>query len=93
MLIATLTITIRIPWAHSLKEKRSEVKKLVERTRNRFNASVVELAGQDLHQTIVLGVAVIAPNAALGDGMLEKILAFVEGNTQGEITDLCREYR
>ena len=41
----------------------------------------------------MLGVAVIAPNAALGDGMLEKILAFVEGNTQGEITDLCREYR
>ncbi len=87
MRILVLTLTIYIPWAHSLKEKRSEVKKLVAKVRNQFNASVSETADQDLHQKITLTVAMIGANTAQIDQMKERVFAFVQKHTQGEIVD------
>jgi len=93
MQIAYLEITIRLAWAHSLKEKRAEIKRLLAKMRNQFNASAAEAARQDEHQNAVLAVALLAANHALGDAMMDGILAWVEGNTEGEVVDVLREYR
>ena len=58
--VCVITIELFIPMAHSLKEKRKHIKGLKERLKNRFNASVSEIAALDDWQRSVLGVAMIS---------------------------------
>lgn len=46
--------------AHSLKEKRKQIKSLKERLKNRFNASVAEVGALDDWQRAVLGISMIS---------------------------------
>lgn len=93
MIVQSLYITLYAPWVHSLKDKRTVVKGLCAKAKNRFNVSIAEVDEQDTHQTIVLGVACVATTMLLSDGILDSVIRFVEGNTQAEITNLEREVR
>ena len=93
MQIAAMTFRLHAPWVHSLKEKRMVVKSLVAKPQNRFHASVAEIAEQDTHQIIVIGVAVIVPHDALADHLMDEISSFIEANTDAEILDETREIR
>lgn len=93
MIIGTLEIRLYVPWVHSLKEKRMVVKSLTAKIRNKFNVSVIEAEDQDLHQSIVLGVACLAANNALADSIMGNVTTFVEANTEAEITCIRREIR
>jgi len=93
MLIATLTIRLRVPWVHSLKEKRMIAKSITAKIRNQFNVSVAEIEDQDIHQSIVLGIACIAGDTAHADSIVDHVLDFVERNTEAEIVDIGREFR
>lgn len=90
-MIGALKISIHVPWVHSLKEKRMEVKSLIAKTQHKFGVAIAEVEAQDLHQTIVLGVSCVSNTAVAADRMLSSVLHFVEGNTQGEVTVLERE--
>ena len=57
--ISLLTIELMIPWARSLKDKRSAVRGLKDRLRSRFNASVIEVAFHDKWQRAVIAVCII----------------------------------
>ena len=63
MMILSLKIKLHAPWVHSLKEKRMVVKSLLSKMRNKFNVAVAEVGEQDIHQTIVIGVAAIVPHS------------------------------
>ncbi len=91
MLIISLKIKLHAHWVHSLKEKRMVVKSLLSKVRNKFNVAVAEVGEQDIHQTIVIGVASIVPNSAQADSVMEAIRYFIEENTEAEITDIERE--
>ncbi len=52
MRIAVMTLRLRAPWVHSLKEKRMIVKSLVAKLQNRFHVSAAEVDEQDIHHTI-----------------------------------------
>ena len=93
MVILVLTIELYTSWVHSLKEKRMEVKSLVSRLQNKFNVSAAEVAEQDMHQTIVIGIAAIAANAAQADSISESILLFVENATDAELMHVHKELR
>ncbi len=93
MLIGTAIVTIHVPWVHSLKEKRMEVKSLCAKVRNTFNASIAEVDAQDLHQRIVLGFACVVNESSVADSMIDNVLRYIEGSTEGEIIDVCREIR
>jgi uncharacterized protein len=93
MVIAVLRVTLHADWAHSLKEKRSELKSLIAKIRNRFNVSVAETDEQDTHQTLVISVAAIAADRGIADSTMENILRFIEGNTDAEVTASETEYR
>lgn len=93
MIIEAATIKIYAPWAHSLKEKRMIVKSLIAKTKNKFNVSIAEVDAQDIHQTIVLGLACVAGTVAQADSMVESILTFIEDNADAEITEVRRELR
>lgn len=93
MIIEAATIKLYAPWVHSLKEKRMAVKSLIQKTKNKFNVSICEADAQDIHQTIVLGLACVAGTVSLADSMVDSILAFVEDNTEAEIIEVRREIR
>ena len=44
-----MTFRLYAPWVHSLKEKRSIVKSLIAKLRNRYHVSAAEIDEQDTH--------------------------------------------
>ena len=88
MRIAVMKVSLHANWVHSLKEKRSEVKSLCSKIKNKFNVSAAEVDEQDIHQIIVLGFASVVTDSAQGDSTLSHVLCFIEENTQAFITDV-----
>ena len=91
MTVAVLTLRLRAPWVHSLKEKRMELRSLLSKLRNRFNVSVAETDEQDIHQLLVISAAALAADSAQADSILDHVLAFVEANTEAEVVAVERE--
>ena len=74
MQIAYMELTLHLPFVHSLKDKRSELKSLKAKAANRFPISIAEADEQDTHRQAVLAVAFLCANTAQGDAMMEQIL-------------------
>lgn len=91
MIVGTLTVRLYAPWVHSLKDKRMVVKSLLAKLHNTFNVSAAEVDEQDVHQTIVLGVACVSCSRAQADSVLQKVLGFIESHTEAEVTDVQLE--
>jgi len=81
-------LTFYIPHAASLKDKRQVRRSLVDKTRQRFNASVVEVDTQDVLQTLTIGVAVVSGEAGHAQLLLDEIVRFMENNTDAELTTI-----
>lgn len=93
MLIGTLQIKCYAPYVHSLKEKRMIVKSIIGKLKNKFNVSVSEIAGQDVQQTIIIGVATIVGSTAQCDSILDHIIDFMEEHCEAEMLEIIREIR
>ena len=91
MRVATMIFRLHAPWVHSLKEKRMIVKSIVAKLQNKYHVSAAEIDEQDVHQSIVIGVAAIVPHNAMADSLMDSISEFVEMNTEAEIIDEIRE--
>jgi len=85
-------LTFSIPYAASLKDKRQVRRSLIERTRQRFNVSVAEVATQDVHKTLTLGIAVVSGDIPHAQQSMEEIIRFMEGHAedQAELMDVER---
>jgi uncharacterized protein YlxP (DUF503 family) len=81
----TAKLTFHIPYAHSLKDKRTVARGLIEKTRHKYNASVAEVDTQEMHQTLTLGVAVVSGEYSHAQNMLDDIIRFMERNTDAEL--------
>jgi uncharacterized protein len=79
MCVAVVQADLLVPGCRTLKEKRSVVRGLVERARQRFHASVAEVGGQDLLQRAVIGAAFVAGDRALLAAEAEALLSYIEG--------------
>jgi uncharacterized protein YlxP (DUF503 family) len=93
MLIGTVQIRLYAQWVHSLKEKRTVIKSLLAKVRNKFNVSVAEVDEQDVHQSVVIGIACVAGTTALADSIIDHVVDFIENTTEAVITDIQREIR
>ena len=93
MIVGTGQVTIHVPWVHSLKEKRMEVRSLCAKVRNTFNVSIAEVDLNDVHQQIGLGFACVVNDSNVADSMIDNVLNFLESNTEGEIIAVSRELR
>jgi len=80
-------LTFYIPYAASLKDKRQVCRSLIEKTRHKFNVAIAEVDTQDNHQTLTIGIAVVAGEFSHGQDSLEKIIRFMEVNTDAELRD------
>ena len=72
-----------LPGNASLKGKRSIVRRIVDRTRAKFNVAVAEVADMDAHRRAVIGLAVVSNDARHANSMLDRISAFMTSLTAG----------
>jgi len=80
-----MTLEISLPYAHSLKEKRSVVQKIRDRLRSRFNVAVAELDHQDVWQQATLGVVSISNSRPLLENVFRQVLAESEKVLGGDV--------
>jgi uncharacterized protein YlxP (DUF503 family) len=64
MFAGVLEIDLLLGDVHSLKEKRSLIRPLVSDVRKKFAVAVAEAGHLELHRRALIGVAVVAPDAA-----------------------------
>jgi len=86
MYIESAKLTFYITHATSLKDKRQVCRSIVDKTRQRFNASVSEVDTQDVHQILTIGVAVVSGEVAHAQNSLDEIIRFMESNADAELT-------
>ncbi len=85
MTVGVALVSFRLHEIHSLKEKRKIVKSLIEKSRNRFNVAVAEVADQDVHQKAAIGVAVIGNDARVLNSLLDRIIDFMESLGEADL--------
>ncbi|MBD7913444.1 MULTISPECIES: DUF503 domain-containing protein [Clostridium] len=88
MKVLLMSITLRASWVHSLKEKRMIVKSILQKLRNKYNISVGEVDKQDIHQTIVIGIAAVCGSSAVLSSTALNIIDYIECNTDAEIVGI-----
>lgn len=91
MKIGICSFHLRIPCVHSLKEKRSVVKKISTKIKQNFNVSIAEIDNHDVWQTATLGIAVVSNDGPFLQGVIDKVLDYTENNFDGEMLILHTE--
>jgi uncharacterized protein YlxP (DUF503 family) len=91
MTIGFCRLTLFLPNAGSLKNKRSVIKGLCAKTRLKFNVSVSEIDANDLWQKAVLGVAVVANESAFANSVISKVVNLLDSDHQIEVVDCTIE--
>lgn len=90
MFVGTLELDVVFD-AASLKDKRSVVRPVVAELRRRFSVAAAEAGYLDLHRRSLLGVAVVAPDAAHCREVLDACERLVAGHP--ELTLLAARQR
>ena len=85
MVIGAATLELYLHGVHSLKEKRSILRRILERTRHQFPVSAAEVAQQDSHQQATIGLAVVSSETRLANSILDQALDFIEDLHLAEI--------
>ncbi|MED3660442.1 DUF503 domain-containing protein [Ureibacillus sp. FSL K6-8385] len=91
-MIVYLEAEFVIPDAHSLKEKRAVLQRMISRTRQRFNVSVAEIDHQDVWQRTKIAVVTVASSRSAADREIDHVIEFLESNPTWELLELSREY-
>lgn len=77
---------------HSLKEKRSIVKSITARLKQRFNVSVAELDNQDVWQRTTFGIAVVSNTRKRTEQELQKVIKMIESDSRIEVIETDYEW-
>ena len=88
MHILSVKLVFNIPHAMSLKDKRRVCRSIIEKTRKKFNVSIAEVASQDKHQILTIGVVVISGEMAHARRSLDEVIRYMDGNTDAELIEI-----
>ncbi|HLE61055.1 MAG TPA: DUF503 domain-containing protein [Thermoanaerobaculaceae bacterium] len=87
LFVAIAEIELHLPGARTLKDKRQDIRSLVERLRHRLTVLVVESDHQDLHQRAALAVSAMATDAEAARGTVARALDLVHESFSGVVLD------
>ena len=87
LFVALAEVELHLPGARSLKDKRHDVRSLIERLRHRLAVLVVESDHQDLHQRAALAVTALATDAEAARGTVARALDVVHESFPGVVLD------
>jgi len=85
MLILRVQLQLRLYSADSLKDKRSVVRSVKDRLRQRFRIAVAEVGAHDEYRTVDLGLAAVGQERRELDRLLSKITSFLDQDARFEL--------
>jgi Uncharacterized protein conserved in bacteria len=88
LFVRTLSITIVIHDARSLKDKRQILQSLMQKVRQKFNTAIAEVGYQDEWQRAEVGLAFLSNQISHLEQIQPEILNFIEDQYPVEITGL-----
>ena len=91
MIIGILTISLSIPEARSLKDKRSVLRSLKDRILNKMNVSVAEIGDQDTWRFSEMAFVTVGANHEIVQKRVSEISTFVRSNPRYVVMDLRTE--
>ncbi len=80
MVVAVCTMQLEVFGGDSLKGKRSVIKPILARVRDRFNVSAAEVDDLDAWQRSTLAFACVSSDADYAHGLLMKVVEFIESS-------------
>ncbi len=92
MHVLLIELSLQIPQAHSMKDKRRQVKSLKDRLKQRFNASVAEIDSLDQWQQAVMGVCMISNDKSHLEKQINLVETLVLDYTEMELIRITREW-
>jgi uncharacterized protein YlxP (DUF503 family) len=87
MIVGLLSIETYLPVAHSLKDKRRVLRKVIDGIRHRHNVSIAEVGRNDTWQRAQIAVCMVANDSAFVHSALSRVFNEIEKNLDGEIID------
>jgi uncharacterized protein YlxP (DUF503 family) len=78
MVVGVLRLELLLPENHSLKGKRSVLRAIKARVRDKFNVSIAECEDHDMWQRAMLGVSQVGADQPHVDSCLREVVKFVE---------------
>jgi hypothetical protein len=85
IIVGSLRVELYLSDCQSLKDRRSVLRSLMDRLRNKFHVAVAELSQQPKWQYAEIGIACVSNSEGHVREMLQNILRFIEGNIYGEV--------
>jgi uncharacterized protein len=92
MNIGLLRVSLYIPGASSLKDKRQVIRSLMSRLKNKFNIALAEIDAQDLHQRSELGIVSINTSHQELQRTLDYVLTFIGNNPDSQLMEVETEF-
>jgi uncharacterized protein YlxP (DUF503 family) len=87
MVVGVCTIELHLREVQSLKGKRQILKSIITRVKNTFNVAIAEVDYHDKWQRTRLGVAVISTEQGHANGILSKVVNFIETMYMADLLD------
>ncbi len=91
MVVGIARIVLGIPEARSLKDKRSVVRRVIDRSRAKFNVAMAEVGDNDVHRRAVIGATVVSNDRRHVNEMLDTIVSFVSTASAAIVLDQAIE--
>jgi len=86
MIIVCLEVECIIYEAQSLKQKRSTVKSIIDRTKNSFNVSIAETDFQNVWQRTKLEAVIVTNEYQHGEKVLQQVQHLIDETPELDIT-------
>lgn len=87
MVVALCRVSLSIPSAASLKDKRSALKPILARLRQDYNVSVAEVGEQDRLGSAAIAMACVSTDAAYAHGLLERAVRMIDQGHWDAVVD------
>jgi uncharacterized protein len=91
MVVGISSIELYFSETHSLKDKRQAIRKIVDKTRTKFNISIMEVEQSNLWQRASVGFAVVGVKKDHVNSAIESVCEYVESLYIGEIINTRTE--
>jgi len=83
--VGSLSMDVLLGDVHSLKEKRGTIRPILAELVRKYQVSAAEVGDQDLHRRALLGVAMVAADAAHCREVLDSCERLVAGRPEIEV--------
>ena len=91
MVVGTGKIKFKLYGVGSLKGKRSIVRTMIHRIKNKFNISIAEIGYNDSHLWAQIGFSIVGNDVRLVNSKLDKVFNFADDIRLAQIADTQME--